>query len=62
MAEDAAVRGWTKVDFARAAGVSDMTVIRFLRGDNQSPPTAARLAEALGYTAERYVIRSSNAA
>lgn len=59
MAEDVAAKGWTKVEFARVAGVANMTVIRFLRGEFQNPPTAAKLAEALGQSLERYVVRET---
>lgn len=58
MAEDMALRGWTNVLFARRADVSDMTVIRFLRGERQTAKTAKKLAEALGYTSRRYLISS----
>jgi transcriptional regulator with XRE-family HTH domain len=59
MAEDMAVKGWTKLEFAIRAGVSDMTVIRFLRGEQQTAPTAKKLAKALGRSVERYLIRES---
>lgn len=58
MAFDMAERGWVATDLARVAGVSDMTVSRFLRGERQSPRTAKRLAEALGYSIRRYLRRS----
>jgi transcriptional regulator with XRE-family HTH domain len=58
MAEDMALKGWHKLDFARRAGVADMTVIRFLRGERQTAPTAKKLAEALGYSLKRYLIRA----
>lgn len=48
------LRGWNNSDLARTAGVSDMTVTRFLRGESQTPKTAARLASALGYSVRRY--------
>lgn len=51
---DMALRGWNNQDLARAAGVSAMTVSRFLRGDYQTARTAERLARALGYTSRRY--------
>lgn len=60
MAEDMAAKGWTKLDFAKKARVSDMTVIRFLRGERQTAPTAKKLAKALGHDVERYLIRESN--
>lgn len=58
MAEDMALKGWTKLDLAQRAGVADMTVIRFLRGERQTAPTAKKLAEALGYSVRRYLISS----
>lgn len=58
MAEDMAARGWKPAEFARRAGVADMTVYRFLDGITQTPPTAKKLAEALSYDVERYLIRS----
>jgi transcriptional regulator with XRE-family HTH domain len=57
-AEDMAQRGLTKLDLANAAGVSDMTVIRFLRGERLQAPTIKKLAEAMDYTIDRYLIRS----
>lgn len=51
---DMALRGWNNQDLARAAGVSAMTVTRFLRGEAQTAKTAERLARALGYTSKRY--------
>lgn len=62
MAEDMALRGWSKLDLANEAGVADMTVIRFLRGERQTPKTAKKLALALGYSARRYLISSRRAA
>lgn len=58
MAEDMASKGWTKLDFANAAGVADMTVIRFLRGEQQTAPTAKKLAKALGFSVRRYIVTS----
>lgn len=62
MAEDMALRGWTKLDLANEAGVADMTVIRFLRGERQTPKTAKKLALALGYSVRRYLITRRRAA
>ena len=59
MAEDCAVKGWTKAELAERAGVSDMTVIRFLRGHSQTGPTAKALADALGEEVGRYLIPRS---
>lgn len=53
---DMALKGWMGVDLARAAGVSSMTVTRFLRGEAQTARTAERLARALGYTVRRYFV------
>ena len=58
MAEDMALRGWTKVDLARRAKCADMTVLRFLRGEFQSNRTAYKLAKALGHSVRRYLISS----
>jgi transcriptional regulator with XRE-family HTH domain len=60
--EDMAVKGWGKLDLAKRADVSDMTVIRFLRGERQTARTARRLSEALGHSVRRYLLRSSEAA
>lgn len=55
MQEDMADKGWLKTDLAKQAGVSDMTVTRFLRYERQTARTATKLAQALGYrTARRY--------
>lgn len=56
-----AVKGWNKLDLAKRARVADMTVIRFLRGDNQTAATAKKLARALGYSVRRYLISSREA-
>lgn len=58
MAEDMAAKGWTKLELANRAGVADMTVIRFLRGESQTAPTAKKLAKALGHSVRRYLISS----
>ena len=62
MAEDMAVKGWAKLDLARKARVADMTVIRFLRGDQQTARTAKKLAQALGHSVQRYLISSQRSA
>lgn len=61
MAEDAAAKGFTKLKWAQKARVSDMTVIRFLRGEPTTPPTVAKLCKPLGHEVERYIIRASEA-
>lgn len=62
MAEDMALRGWTKLGLAKRADVADMTVIRFLRGERQTGRTANKLAAALGFPVSRYLISSSRRA
>jgi len=57
MYDDMAGRGLSKLALAEAAGVSDMTVIRFLRGERQTPRVAVKLAQVLGYSVQRYLIR-----
>lgn len=57
MAEDMAAKGWSPAAFARKAKVADMTVYRFLSGKQQTPPTAKKLATALGYEVARYIVR-----
>lgn len=59
--DDMALRGWLPTDLARVAGVSDMTVSRFLRREAQTAKTAAKLAAALGYSVRRYLISSRKA-
>ena len=56
LAEDMAAKGWNKLDLAVRADVADMTVIRFLRGEHQTAPTAKKLATALGRSVRRYII------
>lgn len=61
MAEDMALKGWTKLDLARRAQVADMTVIRFLRGEHQTAKTAHKLSKALGHSVRRYLVSSAKA-
>lgn len=56
MERDMARRGWLNTDLARAAEVSDMTVTRWFSGARRTPRTAKKLAFALGYPLERYVL------
>lgn len=62
MRGDMAEKAWLPTDLARAAGVSDMTVSRFLNGERRNPRTAQKLAKALGRRIRRYLIRSSSEA
>ena len=59
LAEDMAIKGWNKLDLSQAAGLSAMTVIRFLRGDNQTAKTAHKIARALNRSIKRYIISDS---
>ena len=60
--DDMSERGWLPTDLAREAGVSDMTVSRFLSGERANPRTAEKLARALGRGIRRYLIRAEGAA
>jgi len=57
MAEDAAAKGFSKLLWSRRAKVSDMTVIRFLRGERVTASMVAKLVKPLGYPVERYIVR-----
>ena len=59
LADDLARRGWLPIDLARNANVADMTVYRFLSGEIQTPRTAKKLADALGYSVRRYFISAA---
>ena len=62
IAEDMASRGWSKLDLAKRARLSDMTVIRFLRGERQTSKTAKKIARALGHQdARRYIVSAQPA-
>jgi transcriptional regulator with XRE-family HTH domain len=56
MLHDMTLKGWLATDLADKADVSDMTVSRFLKGIHQTPPTAKKLARALGHSLGRYVV------
>jgi len=56
LVEDMALKGWNKQGLARRARLSDMTVIRFLRGEQQTAKTAKKIAAALGHSIRRYLI------
>jgi transcriptional regulator with XRE-family HTH domain len=62
LSDDMALRGWMAVDLARRAGVSHMTVHRFLTGERQTPRTAKKLAEALNRRVSRYLIPAEQVA
>lgn len=61
MAEDAAAKGFTKLRWAQRAKVSDMSVIRFLRGESVTPALVAKLAKPLNHPVERYIVRKTEA-
>ena len=56
LAEDMARKGYTKLELAERANVSDMTIIRFLRGERLQAPTVLKIAKALGHDVDRYLI------
>jgi transcriptional regulator with XRE-family HTH domain len=56
MVTDMSAKGWLATHLAAAAGVSAMTVSRFLSGHVQTAPTAKKLARALGRSIRRYLI------
>jgi transcriptional regulator with XRE-family HTH domain len=59
--DDMSERGWMPTDLARAAGVSDMAVTRFFRGEHRTARMAKKFADALGRPVRRYLIRSTQA-
>lgn len=56
ISRDMLAKGWLQTDLAKAAGVSDMTVTRFLRGERQTARTAKKLANALGRSVRYYLL------
>jgi len=48
--------GWMGADLARRAKISPMTVSRFLSGERQTPRTAKKIAQALGFSIRRYLV------
>lgn len=59
---DMAAKGWLPVDLARQAGVSHMTVGRFMKRERQTARTAKKLAAALGRSVRRYLVVSGQEA
>lgn len=51
---DMALKGWMATDLARAAGLSKMTISKFLKGELQTAKSAGKIARALGYSIRRY--------
>jgi len=60
LVRDMTERGWIQTDLARAAGVSDMTVTRFLSGARRTARTAAKLASAFGHPVRRYLVPATH--
>jgi len=58
---DMTAKGWLPIDLARKAGVSHMTVSRFISGESQTPRMAKRLANALGFPLRRYLFAEREA-
>lgn len=56
ISQDMLAKGWLQTDLARAAGVSDMTVTRFLRSERQTARTAKKIARALGRSVRHYLL------
>lgn len=57
MVSDMAARGMVALDVAKAQGMAPSTVTRFLNGELQTPKTAKKIANTLGYTTpRRYLI------
>jgi transcriptional regulator with XRE-family HTH domain len=52
---DLEARGWNGRDLARATGLGQATIYRFLEKKVRTPKTLKRIAEALGYDTERYL-------
>jgi transcriptional regulator with XRE-family HTH domain len=58
MKHDAARRGWSGTQLATKSKVSQMTVSRLFRGAPIKPATVEKLAKALGYTVDRYLLET----
>lgn len=59
---DMSDRKWNDSDLARAAGVSVMTISRFMRGETQTKKVAGKIADAFGYSIRRYFSHVETAA
>lgn len=57
---DVAERGWVPADLADKSGLSRPTISRVMRGEGTAR-TWATIAEAMGYSVRRYVIRKAAA-
>lgn len=53
---DMTLKGWLAIDLARRAGISHMTVGRFLSGEHQTARMAKKIAKALGQEIGRYLL------
>lgn len=56
--QDMARKGWELKDLASAAGVSHMTISRFLRDECQTVKTAKRISLAMGRAPGYYLVSS----
>lgn len=54
--DDMALKGWKPTHLAKASGLSDMTIGRFLSGEVQTATSATKIAKALGRSVKRYYI------
>jgi transcriptional regulator with XRE-family HTH domain len=48
-------RGWNRRDLARAAGLGESTITRFLNGGYRTPKSLKRIAMALDRPVDRYI-------
>jgi lambda repressor-like predicted transcriptional regulator len=62
MASDMALRGWAVRVLAERSGKNYHTVNKFLLGTVQTPKTAKAIAQALGHSTRRYLLRVEVAA
>jgi len=60
--QDMTSKGWLPVDLARRAGISHMTVARFLSGQHQTARMAKKIAKALGHDVPRYLVTQEQVA
>lgn len=61
MQRDMAAKGLMAAHLALRASVSRSTVTRFFDGSFQTPKTAKKLAQALGYPLRRYLLHAERA-
>lgn len=54
--EDLVTQGWEIRDLARASGLHEMTIRRFIQGHPQTTKTATAIARAFGFKPRRYFL------